>query len=154
MTKRRPQFEDVLLKVLGDLTPARCAEVTGRLPSYLREASDPDRPQMLTVRDMIALDIEHIGFDGRAPLFAAVGAELAQARAEVYQDAAAIRNATRDVLKEDGEAHVALFAASQPDASDQDLLAALKETKEAVAAQAQVIEVVQVALQHRGRLPP
>lgn len=154
MTKARPLFENALLKVLGDLTPERCSAVTNREASYLREASDPDRPQLLTVRDMIALDVEHIARDGKAPLFAAVGAMLAQARAAIYQDAVAISDATRDVLKEDSDAHLALFAACQPGASDQVLIAALRETKEAVAAQTQAIEVVQVALQHRGKLPP
>ena len=154
MTKARPIFEDALLRVLGDLTPARCALITGRAEAYLREASDPDRPQRLTVEDMHKLDVEHLAFDGTTPLFAAYGALIAQARAEVYADAVAIGRATKDVLKEDGEAHLALFIASQPDATDHDLRAALRETEEAIAAQSQAVQVVRVALEKRHPQPP
>ncbi|RZF64500.1 hypothetical protein EWE75_10000 [Sphingomonas populi] len=139
---------------LGDLTPARCAAITGRAEAYLREASDPDRPQRLTVQDMLKLDVEHLAFDGTTPLFAAYGALVAQARAEIYVDAVAIGRATKDVLKEDGDAHLALFLASQPDATDQDLRAALRETEESVAAQSQAIHVVRVALEKCHQQPP
>ncbi|MDF0489181.1 hypothetical protein PX554_13655 [Sphingomonas sp. H39-1-10] len=154
MTKARPIFEDALLRVLGDLTPARCALITGRAEAYLREASDPDRPQRLTVHDMHKLDVEHLAFDGTTPLFAAYGALIAQARAEIYADAVAIGRATKGVLKEDGEAHLALFIASQPDATDHDLRAALRETEESIAAQSQAVQAVRVALQKRHPQPP
>lgn len=147
-------IEDVLLKALGDLGRARCAEITGRSESYLLEASDPAKPQLLSAQDMVKLDIAHIGHDSTAPFHAAIGAILARARAEIYVDAVAIGRATRDVLKEDGDAHLALFIASQPEATDLDLRAALRETKEAAAAQAQAIEIVECALEKRQRQPP
>jgi len=154
VTKHRPLFEDVLLKVLGELTPAVCQEITGRTASYLRDASDPDKGQLLSVQDMIRLDTAHIGIDGNAPLTAAVCAILEQARADIYTDAVSIGRATVDVLKEDGEAHVALFLASQPNATDAQLLEARREIEQSSAAQANALAVVCTALQHRGRLPP
>jgi len=118
MSKRRAPLtiENVLLKVLGDLTPERCARTTEREASYLRDASDPDKAQQLTVRDMIKLDIEHLGYNGRAPF------------AEIYTDAVAIGDVLAEVLREDSDAHLALLRASRPDATDQDLIDAVRET--------------------------
>jgi hypothetical protein len=154
MTVARPLFEEALLKLMGQLTAARCSEIIGRPEGFLHDASNPNRPHQLMVRDMIALDKAHLEYDGTAPLFAALGAIIAEARAAIYKDAVAIRDATHAVLKEDGEAHVALFAACEPSATDQELLEALREARQAVAAQTSAIEVLLVALKHRGRLPP
>lgn len=154
MTKLRPLIEDVLLKVLGDLTPARCEAVTGRSGSYLRDASDPDKAQQLCVRDALALDTAHLAYDGTAPLFAAMGALLAQARAEIYADAVAITEAAREVIREDGEAHLALFIAAQPNATDAQLLEARREVEQSSAAHANALATLCSALEHRQHQPP
>ncbi|WP_267388712.1 hypothetical protein [Sphingomonas sp. GC_Shp_3] len=158
MTKVRKtnSIEEVLTDVMGKagLGRARCVEITGRSVSYLLEASDPDKPQLLSAQDLIKLDLAHIGHDGTAPFYTAIGVMLARARAEIYVDAAAIQRATREVLKEDGEAHLALFAASQPGATDQELRDALRETTEAAVAATQAIETVRTALEKRHQLPP
>lgn len=153
MTKLRPLFEDVLLKVLGDLTPARCEAATSRSASYLRDASDPDKAQQLTVRDMLALDKAHLAYDGTRPLSAAVVALLDQAHAEIYVNSVAIAKVSCDVIREDGEAHLALFIAAMPNATDAQLRDARREVEQSSAAHANALATLCTAIEHRQHPP-
>lgn len=154
MTVARPLFEEALLRLMGGLTAQRCAELIGRAEGYLHDASNPNRPQQLTVRDAITLDVAHIAYDGTAPLFAAIGAILSQARAQIYVDAVAITDATIDVIREDSEAHLALVMASRPNATAADLHIAKRELEQSSAAQASTLATICSAIEHRHQMPP
>ena len=111
MTKLRQPLtvEDALYKVLGALTMSGAVEATGRTAGYLRMLSDPDQRAQLTVIDMIKLDVAHMraGFPGM-PIFEAVATILHAAQPELFSNAYAISRVTCDVVKEGGDAHVAL----------------------------------------------
>lgn len=134
MTKLRPPLtiENALFRVLGTIGLERAAEVTGRGADYLRSVSDPDNRYRLTIADALTLDLEHVATGGAGfPIYETYGLLLEAARAERFSDAAAIARRAIRVIKEGGEAHAALVAASQPGATDADRAAALRELEEA-----------------------
>lgn len=156
MTKLRQPLtvEDALYKVLGALTMSGAVEATGRTAGYLRMLSDPDQRAQLTVIDMIKLDVSHMraGFPGM-PIFEAVATILHAAQPELFSNAYAISRVTCDVVKEGGDAHVALIEASLPGADSRTLKKALKETVESIEANHRAVAVIQSLIAHEQQPP-
>lgn len=138
MTKLRSAFtvENALFRVLGAITIERAAEVTGRDTHYLRSMSDPDSRYRLSVDDAIKLDLEYrstANCEGM-PIYEAYGRLLELAAAERFSDAEKIRSAAADVIREGGEAHVALVCAAAPNATPEARRHAAREVEEAIGA--------------------
>ena len=158
MTKARPplSIENALHKVIGELSIEYAAEVTGRQAHYLRALTDPDKErEQLTVRDMIKLDLAHreAGLVG-APLFETVARILKAADAEIFSDAHQLAKIAARVIREGGDAHVALFSASRPGVTDKQLQSTLRELEESHAETATAIAAVSSILQNRHAQPP
>ena len=149
MTKQRApmSIENTLRIVVGQLED-RAAAVTGRQQSYLAECTDESKPQLLTVRDMELLDLEHHAQFGRGfPIFEALGRRLDSARAERFVDEAAIARAAIEHARESGEASAALIAATLPSNNSVETLTnALRELEQSDAATGAAISIVREAL--------
>jgi hypothetical protein len=158
MTKPRPpvSIENTLLRVLGEITIERAAEVTGRAESYLRALSDHDKREFITARDIELLDLEHNAQRGEGfPIYEALGRRLQTARAERFTDAAANGRNAIALARESGEAIAALMAAVI-DAGDPKLLEhALRELEDAHVVSASAISCVrdQLARANGGPAP-
>lgn len=157
MTKLRPplSIEDALHKVFGALTLEVVAELTGRAPAYLRDLTDPDKSPHLLVRDLIKLDLGHrqAGHAG-APLYETLGLILKAADAEIFSDAAALGQIAVRVIKEGGEANVALYAATRPGVTTQQLQQTQRELVQSAQEHAEAIAAVGCMIEQRRARPP
>lgn len=135
MTKLRPpvSIENTLYRVLGELGIEHAAAATGRAESYLRQLSNPDTREQLTVRDMILLDDAcRLAGDPTRPLYTTVGLLLDAAGAERFADSAAIGRDAQQVAREAGEATAAVFAAALDTTGDAKIRdEALRQAEEA-----------------------
>ncbi len=145
MTKVRPplSIENALYKVLGALGIEAACEATERKAAYLRNLSDPDKREQLTVADAIKLDLAHRqkGY-GDAPIYETIGLIMKAADAELFSDSAAIGRVALDVIREGGQAHAALVQASFPGATPRDYDETLRELEESAAVIAKAITLV------------
>lgn len=145
MTKVRPPLtiENALLKVLGLIGIEKAAEVTERSQDYLRSVSDHDSRYRLSVDDGIKLDLAYhaAGGDGY-PIHEAYTLLLGVAVTVALADAASFHRQTLAVLKEGGEAHVALVAANAPNATRADTLIAIKECEEGLTALTRALSIL------------
>ena len=156
MTKVRApiSIENALFKVLGQLGIEACCEVTARKAHYLRALADPDKREQLTVTDAIKLDLAHIhSGGGGAPIFETIALIIKAAHGELFSDAQAIGVQAQRVIREGGEAHVALFEAAQPAASEAALRESLRQLEESHTETASCIALVAGILASRGRPP-
>lgn len=157
MTKVRPplSIENTLFKVFGALEIEHASEVTGRTPHYLRNLADPAKREKLTVVDQIKLDLawRQKGRPG-APLYEQIGRIMKAADAEIFSDSDAIGDIARRVIKEGSEAHLALFAASRPAATEAELLSALREVEESTSVSQQALAVIKSVIAHKVAQPP
>jgi len=158
MTKLRPpvSIENTLHRVLGELGAERAAEVTGRARSYLNDACDPDKPQLLTVRDAIALDLACVeAGDPTFPLYETYGLLLRAATAERHADALAIGRHAAAVAKESGEATAALVSAALAPGDVPAMEHALRQTEESLEASTDAIATIGAQLARaRATGPP
>lgn len=150
MTKPRTpmSIENTLRIVLGQIEIERAAEVTGRRCAYLSDCTDESKDQLLTVRDLELLDLEHHAQFGHGfPLFEALGRRLESAHAERFVDEAAIARVAVDFVLENGQAGAALFATTIP-SNDRvaTLTTALRELEEADGVTNNAITLVRQAL--------
>ena len=141
MTKVRPPvtIEQALFRVLGELGPARAAEVTGRAPGYLTSLSDQDTRFQLSVKDALALDLAFAAERAEVsaavhPIFEAYGLLIEAGRADRFGTAEALQRSAVDVARENGEACAALIRAAFVHATPADRDAALRELEESHAA--------------------
>ncbi|WP_242140842.1 hypothetical protein [Sphingomonas sp. TREG-RG-20F-R18-01] len=145
MTKLRTplSIENALYKVLGRIGIEAACDSTGRKAAYLRNLSDPDKREQLTVADAIKLDLAHRQSGaGGAPIYETIGLLLQATDAELFSDSRAIGRVAMEVIKEGGEAHVALVNASFPGASPQDFTETLRELEENAAALSKAIALI------------
>lgn len=148
-------IENALMRVLGALQIEHAAEVTGRKIHYLYAIVNPNKREQLTVLDMIKLDIAHMRTPtGGAPLFDTVSTIIHAVRAEIYADAVALGAAAVDVIREGGQAHAALCKVSQPNATDRERRAALRELEESQLETAKAIALLTAMIDERERRPP
>ena len=157
MTKLRPplSIENALMKVLGSITIEVAANVTGRKEHYLRDLTDPDKRAQLTVIDAIKLDLAHrLAGQPGAPLYETIGLILRSTDAEIFSDAVQLGNVAVRVIREGGEAHAALCAASRPGASLAQLQDTLREIEESIGEHAKAVAHLQAMIQHRTQQPP
>lgn len=75
-------------------------------------------------------------------------------RAEIYADAVALGVAAVDVIREGGQAHAALCKVSQPNATDRERRAALRELEESQLETAKAIALLTAMIGERERPPP
>ncbi|MGR6329238.1 hypothetical protein ACU5AX_09240 [Sphingomonas sp. XXL09] len=133
MTKVRDalSIENTLFRVLGDLTIERAAEVTNKGKDYLRACTDPDKREVLSMRDAELLDLAyHEKNGGGFPLLEAYSRRLETKHAERFVDAAALGNLGAALAKEGGEAIAALVAIGLSNADPDKLRAALPELEQ------------------------
>ncbi|MCP3729284.1 hypothetical protein M9978_02485 [Sphingomonas sp. MG17] len=155
MTKARPplSIENALYKVLGRIGIERAAEVTSRGADYLRSLSDPDNRYRLTCQDMLALDDEHQVLTGERPLYETLGLMIDARNAARFSDRAELRRLTVPVLKEAGEAHAALAAATCDGAGAVELRNFVREAEQSVAKITQAIGAAQAMLEAQQQPP-
>lgn len=142
MTKTRDpvSIENTLREVIGLLKIGRAAEATGRQPAYLHAMTDPAKPGELTVKDVVALDLEWraSGREGY-PLLATIERMIRTGAEDRFAEEHAFGSLTFEFVKESGEASAALVAAMAPGAPVQVLETALREAEHADNAVAPVI---------------
>lgn len=157
MTKTRApvSIENALFKVLGQLGIEECCEVTARKAHYLRALADPDKREQLTVTDAIKLDLAHLrSGGGGAPIYETIALIIKAAHGELFRDAETIARQAQAVIREGGDAHVALFEAAQPSASDATLRNSLRELEESHIETGKAIALVGGILAARAAQPP
>lgn len=133
MTKSRDPvtIENTLRIVLGTLK-GRAAEATGRDAGYLHNMTDPSKPGQLTVRDVVALDLEwraagHAGY----PLADTIGLMIESEAAERFAEEHAYGQLAHSWVKESCDATPLVVEAMHPGATVQVLETALRELEQA-----------------------
>lgn len=155
MTRPRDpvSIENTLMAVLGRMTIERASEVTGREAHYLRALTNPDKPNILNVADLEALDLEaHASWGEGFPLFEALGRRLDSAKAERFVDQVEIARVAAVHAKEAGEASAAMILATT--SSDPRVLReALRQAEESDAAADAAVAVLRDALRRATEGP-
>ncbi|MFZ3485309.1 hypothetical protein [Sphingomonas sp. 3-13AW] len=155
MTKLREpvSIENALMSVLGRMTIERAAEVTGREVHYLYALADPDKPTVLNVADLEALDLEaHASWGEGFPLYEALGRRLNSSKAERFTDQVEISRVAAIHAKEAGEASAAMILATM--SSDPRVLReALRQAEESDAAADAAVTVLRDALRRATEGP-
>lgn len=158
MTKPRDPvtIENTLKIVLGTLR-GRAATTTGRDAEYLHTMSDPAKPGQLTVRDVVALDLEwraagHVGY----PLSETIGLMIESGAAERFAEEHAYGQLAQSWLKESCEATPLVVEAMHPGATVQIMETALRELEHADSAIAPLSASLKKRIRHarEGPLPP
>lgn len=108
------------------------AQATNRSVSTINAWRDPERREKVPLDDAIALDLAYQAAGGvGAPLFETYAAQLELAASTRFSDRHHLLEATKELVREAGEAHAALIHASQPGATAGDDARALREATEA-----------------------
>lgn len=128
-------IENALVEVASVLGYERMGEIAGVHARTVRKWADPEASERCSIEVGVAFDIayQQAGGEG-APIYEAYGLMIEAARAQKFSDAAAIARHALNVMKEAGEAEMALVAASLPSATKACRLAAVREVEEAVGA--------------------
>lgn len=155
MTKVRDplSIEQALRDVIDAITMPRAAEVTGRTAGYLRELSDPDKRGDLTCRDAVLLDAEHELLLGTRPISDMLRAQLDARRPDVIAGTAALLEVTIEMVRESGDAHAALIAATAPGATPATRRHAIREVLQAVAAKRRSLPILRSMLRSQPQAP-
>lgn len=157
MTKVRPPvtIENTLYRVLGELGIDRAAQVTSRSKDYLRNLSDQDKREQLTVRDLISLDAAcRANGDPTYPLYETVGLMLLAAGAEHISQAACLGQSAASMAREHGEAHAALIEAVIHPGDVARMEIALREAEEARDASTDTIALLTNQLTRAREIQP
>lgn len=155
MTKERDpmSIEKALRDVIDAITMARAAEVTGRTPGYLREIADSDRRGDLTCRDAVALDAEHEALLGTRPITDMLRTQLDARRPDLIAGTAALLEVTIEMVRESGDAHAALIAATVPGASPATRRIAVREVLQALAVKRRALPILRSLLRRQPQAP-
>lgn len=137
MTKIREPitFGHALTEVAKLIGWDRCAGITGRSERTVRNWSDPDTDQEISVLDARRLDAAYLSAGGEYPPFHrtfALQLEL-ESRTPV-NEAQALTNAAAVAAKEGGEAIAAMLKAAAPGTGPAQRRKAKQEVKEAIEA--------------------
>jgi hypothetical protein len=147
-------IEDALDLVIGALGMPEAVKATDRKKEYLRAASDPDNEQLLTVRDMLALDKAHIAQGGDATIWQTAGRMLKAQCLGAFSDAVTFGQIGSELVREGGEAFAAMFDISQIGNADRRTLkGALRELVDLGNKTNVAIAAVQAAIERTDRPP-
>lgn len=136
MTKLRAPLtiDAALARIAGQLPGGwdEMAEVAGRKTRTVRNWGDPDTVEQVPIDCAIDLDLAYLaaGGDG-TPIRDAYDARLELAAAAKFSSQRELLRHAEDVIREGGEAHAAILAACQPDATAADRENAHRELAEA-----------------------
>lgn len=154
MTKLRDPvtIENTLNLLLGTVSIERAVEVTGRAPGYIRNLSNPDTRERLSLEDAISLDLEWRaqGNEGY-PLLETYDRILNSKIIDRFADSTALGRLACLVAKEAGEATAALIAASLPGAGPKNWKDALRELEQADQANGPAMAVLRELLDQADR---
>lgn len=139
MTKRRPPLsvnaalDRISVQVDGGW--ATMGAAIGVKERAVRNYGDPDRPEEISARDAITLDIlfQRHGGEG-APIFETYALQLETERAEVFATQTDIARRAMTAMKETSDAERAAIACTLPGADDADRMNAIREHEEAIRA--------------------
>lgn len=155
MTKERDplSIEQALRATIDAISMARAVEVTGRTPGYLRELSDPDKRGDLTCRDAVLLDAEHEAQLGTRPITDMLRCQLDARRPDLITGNTALIEATIEMVRESGDAHAALIAATAPGATPATRRHAVREVIQAVNAKRRALPILRSLLRRQPQAP-
>lgn len=155
MTKQRPplSIENALFQVLGRIGIDEAARLTSRSTDYLRSLSDPENRYRLTCEDALTLDDAHQALTGERPIYETMGLMIEARNATRFTDLAELRRRTIDVLREAGEAHAALVAATCDGATEKDLSNFIREGEQSLAETTSAIAAAKAMLDARQHPP-
>lgn len=155
MTKPREPItiENTLRIVLGTLE-GRAASATGRDAGYLHNMTDPAKPGQLTVRDVVALDLEwraagHAGY----PLSDTIARMIEASAADRFAEEHAYGQLAHSWLKESCEATPLVVEAMHPGATVQIMETALRELEHADSAIAPLSASLKKRIRHAREGP-
>ncbi len=135
MTKVRPplSFESALAKVAGQIGWDTIARMFGKSERTVRAWSETEIPASVSMDKALALDAAFAAAGGDGAPFLSVYALRLQADTIAAQASSEeLARKTVAAIKEGGEAHAALVAATRPGATPADRAIAEKEVVEAV----------------------
>lgn len=145
MTKIRAAltFEAALAKVAGVIGWSEVARICARKERAVRAWSEVEIPAGVTMDRALALDVAYTTAGGDGAPFLSVYALRLQADTIAAQACSEeLARKTVAAIKEGGEAHAALVAASRPGATQADRAIAEKEVVEAVDALANTLAIL------------
>ncbi len=153
--KARDPFsiEQTLCDVIDAISMDRAAAVTGRTPGYLRIMSDEDQRGDLTCRDAILLDAEHEALLGGRPLTDMMRLQIDAVRPDQTASATAALEATLEIIRESGEAHAALIAASVPGATLSTRRRAIREVLQSLSAKRRLLPILRTLTRRQPQAP-
>lgn len=150
MTKLRPPLsvEQALTRIAGQVPGdwQAMAAVVGRAERTVRNWSDPDTPEDITIRAAIALDLEYQRCGGiGAPINDVYALLLKTGGEEVFACQAKLAAATMVTVVESAEAIVAQIAAAQPGADKAAIDHAIRQTEEDIAADQRTLSILRAS---------
>lgn len=153
--KARDPFsiKQTLCDVIDAISMDRAAAVTGRTPGYLRIMSDEDQRGDLTCRDAILLDAEYEALLGGRPLTDMMRLQIDAVRPDQTASAAAALEATLEIIRESGEAHAALIAASVPGATLSTRRRAIREILQSLSAKRRLLPILRTLTRRQPQAP-
>lgn len=139
MTSVRPplSIDGALARIAGQMPGSwhEMATIVGRADSTVRNWGNPNTSESIPIDSAIQLDIAYQAAGGiGAPIYETYSLQLETALAERFSCAIALARKTMTAIREGGEAHEALVAATLPGASDRDRAEAAREVEEGIAA--------------------
>lgn len=140
MTKEKAPltFEDGLARISGKLAGgmAELAQLAGRQSSTCYEWMNPDKADLsVPVHIAVNLDIAYLeAGGGTPPLFAAYEHQLGRVAEQRLACRIELARRAVDVIREGGEAHAAIMAATLPDATPESRRTARSELGQALQA--------------------
>ncbi|WP_294321567.1 hypothetical protein [uncultured Sphingomonas sp.] len=154
MKARDPfSIKQTLCDVIDAISMDRAAAVTGRTPGYLRIMSDEDQRGDLTCRDAILLDAEYEALLGGRPLTDMMRLQIDAVRPDQTASAAAALEATLEIIRESGEAHAALIAASVPGATLSTRRRAIREILQSLSAKRRLLPILRTLTRRQPQAP-
>lgn len=138
LTKRRPpvSVDAALARIAGQLEHgwADMACATSRTEGIVRAWGDPARREKIPVEDAIMLDLAYRDAGGEgAPIFEAYGAQLDIEGGEWFADQIALGRYAAELVRECGEAEIAVILAAQPGSTSAQRSEARREVEQAIA---------------------
>lgn len=129
--------QGALARIAGQLPRGwdEMAEIADRATSTCYNWGNPDTPESVPLDCAIRLDLAFQAAGGEgAPLYETYGHQLQLAHVAKFADALQLARRTMVVIREGGQAHEALVAASLPGATDGDRARARREVEEGIVA--------------------
>ena len=145
MTKVRAPltFDNALSRIAGQIGWPAMAAATERKDRTVRNWGDPDTGESCPIDCALALDLAYGKGGGEgAPMFEVYALRLEADRAEIYADQAELTRRAIAGIKETSEAASAQLACTLPGATPADLVKAVRETEEAIAAETNTLALL------------